>query len=258
MNRWIAVPLAVLTLWPGTARAQEQASPTWWAVFTEWVAPDNVMAFEEASAEMHEAIVANAPEGMAYYTLSGPETGYMYAIPMESMTDFMTLNEQWMGMVEKVGWDKWDEMSAKADPLVEKRAMNFFVEMPDGSYHPDGFEEAMADRPARHFDYLYPKPGMEAEFNDVMKEWVALYEKNGLDAGWTAYQAVSGEDLPLVVLITPATSAGAYYMMSEDADERLGQEGQELMMKSLGLMRDFEHSDAEFRPELSVLPPDTM
>jgi hypothetical protein len=149
-------------------------------------------------------------------------------------------------------------MSAKADPLVEKRAMNFFVEMPDQSYHPEGFEEAMADRPARHFDYLYPKSGMEDEFRDVMKEWVAMYEKAGLDAGWTAYQAVSGDDLPMVVLITPATSAGAYYMMSEDVDERLGQEGQQLMVKSLGMMRNFEHADAEFRPELSVLPSDSM
>ena len=42
----------------------------------------------------HEVIVANAPAEMIYYTLSGPETGYSYAIPMASMADFMKMNEQ--------------------------------------------------------------------------------------------------------------------------------------------------------------------
>lgn len=256
MKRWMILPLALLMLWPAAAAAQESSSPTWWAVFTEWVAPDDVMAFEEASAEVHEAIVANAPEGMVYYTLSGPQTGYMYAVPMDDMTDFMTMNEQWMGMVEQIGWDAWEALSAKADPLVERRSMNFFVEMTDQSYHPEGFEEAMADRPARHFDYLYPTSGMEDEFNEVLKEWVALYEQNGLDAGWTAYQAVSGDNLPMVVLITPSETTGAYYMMSEDVDERLGEAGEQLMVKSLAIMRDFEHTDAQFRPELSLMPDD--
>ena len=65
---------------------------------------------------------------------------------------------------------------------------------------------------------------------------------------------MTGEDLPLVVLITPAESAGAYYMMSDEVDEILGEAGQELMMKSMGMMRKFEHNDAMFRPELSLLP----
>ena len=112
----------------------------------------------------------------------------------------------------------------------------------------------MADKPVRHYDWLYPKPGMESDVNEVLKEWVALYEEHGIDSGWTAYQAVTGEDLPLVVLITPATSASAYYMMSEEVDEVLGEAGQALMMKSMGMLRKFEHNEAMFRPELSLLP----
>jgi len=253
MKRWMLSPLAALVLLPASLAAQEEAaSPTWWAVFSEHVAPADVAAFEENSAASYELIKANAPADMVYYTLSGAETGYMYAIPMEGMDDFMKLNEQWMGMVEKIGWEKWMEM--QAGDLVEYSTSNFFVEMPDQSYHPEGFAESMADKPARHFDYLYPKAGAEQEFNALMKEWVAIYEANGLDAGWTAYQAVTGEDLPLVVLITPSESAGAYYTMSEEIDELLGEAGQELMMKSLAVMRKFEHTDAVFRPDLSLLP----
>ena len=253
MKRWMLLPLAVLMLMPASLAAQEEeSSPTWWAVFTEQVAPANVMAFEEASAAMHELIEANAPEEMVYYTHYGVETGFSYAIPMESMADFMKLNEQWMGMVNQIGWEKWEAMSA--DHLVDHTAFNFYVEMADQSYHPEGFMESMADKPARHFDWLYPESGTQDEFNELLKEWVALYAEHGIESGWTAYQAVTGEDLPMVVLITPATSAGAYYMMSDEVDERLGEAGQELMVKSLAMMRNFEHNDAMFRPDLSVMP----
>ena len=63
MKRWFWLPLAVLMLWPAAAVAQEEtAAPTWWAVFTEEVAPENVAAFEENAAKMHEVIAAHAPE----------------------------------------------------------------------------------------------------------------------------------------------------------------------------------------------------
>lgn len=256
MKRWMLFPLAILMLIPASLVAQDDAAPTWWAVIAEHVEPADVMAFEAAAAEGFEMIEANAPEGMVYYTLSGPETGFMYAIPMTGMADFMSLNEQWMGMINEIGWEKWEDMSAESDAMVENRSMNFYVEMPGQSYHPPGFEDSLGDKPVRHYDWLYPKPGMEDEFNEVMKEWVALYEEMGFEQGWTAYQAITGEDLPLVVLITPAKSAGAYYMMSEEIDGKLGEEGQKLMAKSLALMRNFEHNEATFRPELSLMPDD--
>ncbi len=252
MKRWMLLPLAVLMCLPANLAAQEEAAPTWWAVFNEQVAPENVAAFEANSAAMHEVILVNAPEGMVYYTLSGPESGYSYAIPMESMADFMKMNERWMGMVNEIGWEKWEEM--QASDLVEHSSLNFYVEMLDASYHPEGFMESLPDKPARHYDWLYPKPGMESEFNEVLKEWAAMYAEHGIDSGWTAYQAVTGEDLPLVVLITPAESAGAYYMMSEKVDEMLGEAGQELMMRSMSMLRKFEHNEQMYRPDLSLVP----
>jgi hypothetical protein len=255
MKRWMLSPLAVLVLWPANLAAQEEeASPTWWAVFSEQVAPANVAAFEANSAAMFAVIKATAPADMVYFTSSGPETGYTYAIPMQGMDDFMKLNEQWMGMVNKIGWERWKEMSGASDGLVDHTTLNFYVEMPDHSYHPAGFADSFEVKPVRHYDYLYPIPGMEDEFNEVMTEWVALYQAQGIESGWTAYQAVSGTDLPMVVLITPAESAGAYYMMSDAVDEMLGEAGQELMMKSLALMRKFEHNEATFRPDLSLVP----
>lgn len=253
MKRWYWLPLAVLMMSPAAAVAQEEAeSPTWWAVFTEKVAPENVAAFEKNSAEMIEVIREHAPEGMVYYTMSGPEMGFSYAIPMESIADFGKMNDMWMSMVNEIGWEEWKSM--QASDLVEHYTMNFYVERRDLSYMPEALESAMPERPVRHMDWLYPKSGMEEEFEAAMKEWVEMYADHGLETGWIAFQAVSGENLPMYVLMTPAETTSGYYAMSAEVDEMLGEEGQMLMQKSMALMRDFEHNEGFARPELSLLP----
>jgi len=259
MKRWMLLPLAVLILWPASLAAQETAqeeesSPTWWVVFTDQVAPSNVAAFEEASTAMQELIEANAPKGMVYYTFSGPETGFIYAIPMEGMSDFTKLNELWMGMINEIGMETWDAMTAKSDALVDYNTTQFFVERPDLSYVSEAMTASADDTMMRHRDLLYPKPGMEDEFVEVMKEWVALYEEHNLDMGWRAAQAVSGDELPLFVLVTPAKNMAEYAATGDAIDELLGETGAELMQKSMAMLRKFEHNNAWFRPELSLMP----
>lgn len=258
MKRWFWLPLGVLMLWPATAVAQEEGySPQWWVVFTEDVAPENVAAFEENAAAAYEVIKAHAPEGMVYYTLSGPEVGFSYAVPMEGgLEGFATLNEQWMGMIDEIGWEEWKEMGA--EHLIDHSSANFYVERPDLSYMPEALAASMDEMPVRHYDWLYPKPGMDEEFVAAMKEWVAMYEEHGTETGWLAYQAVTGDDLPLYVLITPAASMADYHVTGQKVQEMLGEAGEKLMWKSMALLRDYEATEAQFRPELSLLPPDDM
>ena len=154
MKRWMLFPLAVLMLWPANLAAQEEASPTWWALFTEQVAPADIAAFEEATAAMYEVIKANAPEDMVYYTLSGPETGFMYAIPMESYEQFMQIGDKWEGMVNQVGREKWMEMDAAGSQYVTSRSMNLYIERMDLSYVPESPRLTADEAPMRHYDYM--------------------------------------------------------------------------------------------------------
>lgn len=259
MKRWIVFPLAALMLWPASLAAQEEEgySPTWWAVFSEQVAPANVAAFEEASAAMYEVIKANAPDDMVYFTLSGPETGYMYAIPMDSYEQFMEIGQQWEGMVEQIGRENWMEMDAAGSKFVTSRSMALFIERMDLSYVPEAPRLTM-EAPMRHYDYLYPVPGKEQDLEAVMGEWVELYSSQGVDSGWMVYQAFSGDDLPLYVIGTLAMDRGDYEADGDRLDEMFGEADDALWMKTRDLMRKFEHKDAWFRPELSMLPEEEM
>ena len=255
MKRWIVFPLAVLMLWPASLAAQEDEaySPTWWAVFSEQVAPANVAAFEESSAAMYEVIKANAPDDMVYFTLSGPETGYMYAIPMDSYEQFMEIGQQWEGMVEQVGREEWMEMDAAGSKFVTSRSMALFIERMDLSYAPEAPRLTM-EAPMRHYDYLYPVPGKEQDLEAVMREWIELYASQGVDSGWMVYQAFSGDDLPLYVIGTLAMDRGDYEADGDRLDEMFGEADDALYEKAGSLLRKFEHKDAWFRPELSLMP----
>lgn len=259
MKRWMSLPLAVVLLWPMAAVAQEgeePASPGWWAVFSEMVEPAMVDEFEASSAEMMEIIRANAPEGMTYYTLSGPKVGYMYAVPLESYEDLMQVGAKWEGMVDKVGRDKWMEMDAKGAKAVSNRSMALYVERLDLSYQPDSPRLTPEEAPMRHYDYVYPVPGKEQALEALMREWIELYRSNGADSGWMVYQAFTGEDLPLYVLSTLAMNRGDYEADGERLDEMFGEADDELWLKTRALMRKFDHTDAWMRPELSLMPDD--
>jgi hypothetical protein len=251
-------PLAVLMLWPTSLAAQEAAqeeeySPTWWAVFTEQVAPANVAAFEEHSTAVFEVIEANAPDDMVYYTLSGPETGYMYAVPMESYEQFMEIGEQWEGMIEQIGREKWMEMEAEGSELVTSRSMTLYIERMDLSYVPES-PRLTQDAPMRHYDYIYPVPGKEPEVEAVFGEWVELYESESSDSGWMVYQAFTGDDLPLYILATLALDRTDYETDGDRLNELFGDADDALMKKTWALLRKFEHKDAWLRPELSLMP----
>ncbi len=253
MKRWMLLPLAVLMLMPASLAAQEDAAPTWWAVFTEQVAPADVAAFEEASAAMYEMIEATAPDDMVYYTLSGPETGYMYAIPMESYEQFMEIGQKWEGMVEEVGREKWMEMDAAGSEFVTSRSMTLYIERPDLSYVPES-PRLTTEAPMRHYDYVYPIPGKEQEVEASLREWVQLYGAENVDSGWMVYQAFTGEDLPLYVIGTLAMDRGDYEADGDRLDELFGDADDALWKKTSALLRKFDHNDAWFRPELSLLP----
>ena len=255
MKRWTLFPLALLMLWPASIAAQEaESGPTWWAVFSEQVEASNIAEFESVAAEFRAMVEGHVPEGMVYYTLSGPETGYTYAVPLTSMAEFTDMGAKWEAMIEDIGRETYDVVDAKSAALVSHRTMNFYVERQDLSYFPDALDAASADMPMRHFDWLYVQPGKESEFEAIMKEWVELYEEHGIETGWIANQAVTGDGLPMFVLITPAEGMAAWATENEAVDAELGEADDELVQRTLALMRAYKPTNSTFRPELSVLP----
>lgn len=257
MRKYLILLLGAALAWPTALAAQEQEKeegPTWWAVFTEQVSPAMADEYEAVSEEMMPLIRENAAEDMEYYTLSSAEAGYMYAIPMASMADFMTLNASWNAMIDKIGRDAWDEMSARSDAAVTHRTGAFFVERSDLSYEPASPRLTFEESRIRHYDWLYPIPGKEREMVESMKKWVELYEANGVTTGFTTYQAVTGENLPAFVVGTRAASPADYLADGERIDEQLGDADDELWAETKSLMRDFKHYNAWVRPELSLMP----
>jgi len=242
-------------LWPASLAAQDaESGPTWWAVFTDEVETSNIAQYEAVAAEFRAMVDGHIPDGVNYFTLSGPEMGYTYAVPLASMAAFTEVGAKWEAMVDEIGREAFEAVNAKSTALVSHSTMNFYVERRDLSYYPDALEAASLDMPMRHFDWLYVEPGKESEFEAILKEWVDLYTEHGIETGWVANQAVTGNDLPAYVLINPADGMAAWATESEAVDAQLGEADDDLIQRSLALMRAYKPTNSTFRPELSALP----
>jgi len=258
MKKRYLLPLAALLLMPVAAVAQEAqeeaAGPTWWAVFVEHVAPSGVAAYEAAAAELNGLIKANATPDLTYYALSGPETGYIYALPMASLSEFTELNASWEAMMDRAGREGFMEIMGRGDAVVDHKTTNFYVQRNDLSYSPESPRLTDEEAKVRHYDWISAIPGQEMDMEAIFREWVELYTSNGVTSGWTVFQAVTGDDLPMYVVSSPAASVADYYAEGDRLDEALGDADDELWMKTLAVTRDFSHNDATLRPELSMLP----
>ncbi len=255
MKRWTLLPLALLMLWPATIAAQEaESGPMWWAVFSDHVETSNIAEYEAVAAEFRAMVDGRTPDGMVYYTLSGPEDGYMYAVPLANLAEFTEMGANWEAMVDEIGRETFEALNEKSTALVSHSALNFYVERRDLSYFPDALDAASIEMPMRHFDWLYVEPGKESEFEAVMKEWVDLYKEHGIETGWVTQQAVTGDNLPMYLLVTPADGMAAWAIENEAVDAVLGDTDDDLLQRSLALMRAYKPTNTTFRPELSVLP----
>ncbi|MFQ5747812.1 MAG: hypothetical protein ACE5HF_11435 [Gemmatimonadota bacterium] len=256
MKKRHLLPLAALLLFPLGAVAQEaqEEAPTWWAVFTDHVPPSGVAKYEEAGAALAEMIKANATPDLTYYTLSGSETGYLYAIPMTGLAQFMELNASWEAMMERAGREDFMTAMNSANAVVDHSSLTFYVQRNDLSYAPESPRLTDEESKIRHYDWIYAFPGKEAAMEEIFHAWIDLYQSNGVDSGWTVYQAVSGDDLPMYVVSTPAASVADYFANGDRIDEALGDADDALWMKTLAVTRSFHHNNANFRPELSLVP----
>ncbi len=82
-----------------------------------------------------------------------------------------------------------------------------------------------------------------------------LLALTGLSTRFRVYQALSGDDLPLYVVVEGGRSEVDYHQNAESIRAALGEDGFKLIQKALGVIRRVETMTAVPRPDLSYPPP---
>jgi hypothetical protein len=228
------------------------------SIYKEIVAPGKTRQYEDAIKYMISEFKEYQidPEKIHFKTISGPEIGYIYVTPIENFAGLDTMHANWREAVNILGKDKFEAMIAPAEEAIEKVHVFQSIHRKDLSYMPDNPRLKPEEVEYIHYGFYYAIPGKEKEFEAIATEFAELYKKNGIDTGWNIYQAITGSDLPMMVVAQGAKSEVDYYTNRARIKEVLGEEAKKIGEKVGATVRKMEHKDGYLRPELSYPGPD--
>ena len=254
MNRSIVIaPLVglLLGLWTSGATAQEAPQGQLVRILTVKVDPSKVTEYEEAVKDLFA--------GMAKEKFSFPISGAVgadlvhgFLSPIENFAALDKLEEE---LSQVIG--KNPQIMERLSKASESRTYWVIRERPDLSYVPENPRLQPDEIRFMHLDRYYLRPGTEAEAEATAKAWVKLYRRKYVADGFRVSVAVTGADLPIFTVGTPAKDALDYQTQARKIQGLLGEEAQELMERSLSIVRRLEPLDITLRPDLSYQPAST-
>jgi hypothetical protein len=262
MKKQLALGLATtLCALGGSAFAGEEQGaekPQMYCIYKEVVKPGMAEQYEAALKFMISEFKAYQvdPEKVHWNAVSGPEIGYVYAMPLENFAGMDQMQANWMEVVETIGEEKMTELTAPVAEAMERLEIFHVMQRSELSYMPENPRLKPEEIEYIHYGFYYAILGKEKELEAIAKEFAELYKSKGIDTGWQLFQSITGTDLPVFVVAQGAKSAADYYSNRERLRELLGEEAKKIGKKVGATVRKMEYKEGYPRPDLSYPGPD--
>lgn len=233
--------------------AKDEPKPQMYTIYKDAVIPGKTEAYEAGIKYMLSEFEAYGidPEKINWKAVSGPEIGYIYVMPIENYAAMDAMHAAWEKAVDTIGKEKFDDMMQPIADAMDHAASFQVVRRPDLSYTPEDSAVDADDVSYVHYLFLYVLPGKTKVVEDAAKEFVALYKAKGAKYGWSVYESISGDDLPVFVIAHPAKSQNEFYRQREELQKLIGDEADPIKAKVRQALRRMEDKDGWIRPDLA-------
>lgn len=235
-----------------TAAQAEEQKPALLLIEEQVVKPAKIA---ELDASLKEMVAHSAQHNFQYgwETYSDDNYRYYYVIPIKDLTDISNIMKASAELGKKVG-EPWQAMMNKYVGTYEYVKLGVIRTRPDLSYVPENPRLKPDEGVYIRWGMCYVKPDKVAEFEKIMKKWVALFKEKNIADGFNTFMGEMGTDNPFYFWAESGKSPADFFSHSEKAMEMIGEEAEPLWMKTMGVLRKFEGKGGMFRPELSYIP----
>jgi hypothetical protein len=211
-----------------------------------------------AKASIFEAGVKRQIE-LAYpgvfYASNTDDFHYYFVEPIANYAGIDTLNFREAAWMNGAGKDNIAALMKSLEGAIYHFDTYVFLQDPDLSYWPAKPRLKEGESKFVYWGFAYVEWGKEKEFEDIFKQWVALYKSKDVTSGWETYVGKFGADLPVYVWDMAGKSAADFFTEDENITKLLGEEAvKTLNEKTMACFRKFEFKTGRFRPDLSNLP----
>lgn len=129
--------------------------------------------------------------------------------------------------------------------------MRSWLLTPEPALSRQGSSPIPSDPPFVHYRLLFVEPDRVAEATAALAGLESLLDRLEQPAAHRVYRAVAGPDRPLLVVVSAAESAAAWYARRAELDAALGPEGRAIEQRLRRVLRRIEPRQGQPRPGLS-------
>jgi hypothetical protein len=188
---------------------------------------------------------------MAYST---DDNIYYFTTPIENYAGIDSLFKMAAEWMAKLG-EKFPEMMKSFAGTYEYYRFGVYRSLPELSYVPKKARPKPEETKFIYWGLGYVEVGQEKEFENVLRQWVELYQDKNISMGWSTFALEMGAEMPLYFWTETGKSAAEYFTEGEKAVKKLGEEKtKELGEKTQACLRKYEYKTGRPRPDLSVNP----
>lgn len=232
--------------------------PEMFLIHEEIAKPSMLMQYESVTHDLLSTLAEkNAdPKVMSMNLYMTTDFHYVYVVPIPNFGGIDTINQQFMTVAQAAGRDRWQELMNRGNSTMS--SYNEFVVMrrPDLSYVPATPRLKQSEMRFVHWGFYYLDPSKPADVvEQVAKDYAALFRSKNIPDPFTIYMAMSGSDLPLLIVAVPGKSAADFYAEDERVNAMLGADVRPLQARAMASTRKYEVKDGTYRPELSYPMP---
>ena len=191
----------------------------------------NITAFQ--TTDMHRLFVAAIP------SFAGVDSIYQV---------FMTLGS---GPAK----DRFNDLMRRSNNTMYSYNEFVAVRRDDLSYVPATPRLKPEESPFVHWQFFYLDGSRIQEAEQIAKDYGALFRSKNIGDGFTIYEQLSGNDLPVWVVASTARSAADYYANDDKITAALGSELRALQARSMNVTRKYDVRDAMLRTDLAYPMP---
>ena len=231
----------------------EGPKPQMFVIYKDVVHPSKTTEYEAAIKHMISEFTAYNidPEKMGWRAVSGPEMGYVYLMPIENFAGIDRMHEDWEAAMAVIGAEKIEAMMTAVTETMEHVEVFHVQHRADLSYMPEEPTLKPEDVKYVQYGFYYVMPGKKKVMEEVAKQFAELYKANNVETGWSIYESLTGNDLPLFVVAHPARSQAEFYQQREALRAAFGDDSKKLSEKVMQAVRRVELKDGWTRGDLS-------
>ncbi len=255
----MVIPLVILlcfvvSLCASTALAQAEGQKAQSYVVMEFVIKPGKIADFEASWKEGIDECKRQNYYLPVYAYLMDDFHFYAFYPMQLYSGIDDFFNAYADYAKKMGMEKLQKIHEREYASIEYYKMFLIRHRSDLSYTLESPRLKPEEKGFIFWDFYYIQPGMEKEFEELNKEWVALYKNNNIPDEYDFYVGDIGTEMPVYFYAESGKSNVDFWTQHRERWRLFGEEGDDLWERIIVLVRKREMKTGGYRADLSYKP----